>query len=133
MLLGISFAALIPFLLAQPWVVLIPILVLVLLDGVLGYVAARKRGEPFSWNRFADFMKNSVGAHQLLYVAGTIAMVYLSGGGAAAFAALVALAGVNSIVYLKVLADVRQKVLVVFFGAPNVPSTNDTTPITIPV
>lgn len=101
---------LLAFLMAQPWVVVLPLVGFALLDGILGYLAARKLGDTFSWVRFADFMENSVGAHQLGWVIGSVVLVYLSGGTAVAMTTLVTLGGINGIVYLKVLADLKQKV-----------------------
>lgn len=102
--------SLLPLIASHPWLAILPLLVLALMNGVLGYLTARKRGEAFSTVRFADFLEHSVGANQIMWIAGSVATVYLSQGSSAAVATLLALGGISGISYAKVAADSLAKI-----------------------
>lgn len=97
------------FVQTQPWFVAVPLVALAFVDGLLGAAAANKRGEKFSWQRFDDFMRTSVGAHQVALIAGSVAVVFLTRGSHEGWLALGPLVMTSGPAYLSVLADVLDK------------------------
>lgn len=97
---------------SQPVYALLGLVVLAFIDGNLGAWVAVRAGVKFSWQRYATFLENSVGAQRLLIIASSVVGVYLTQGQQAAWAALGALVVLGGTAYLSVLADVYDKIRV---------------------